>query len=430
MVAIAPFRAVRYNPEIPLSKVTSPPNDVIPQHELEAFWTEPNNICHVILPTPSDDDAEFPALPNKYQRAKERMEAWLADGTFIRDDKPALYMYEIHHDQGTMTGFFARLKVDPSYTEIRRHELTLKKKKADRLHLKTATNTDTESIWMLYRDERGWVDEILRSNAHEELCRFTDEYNMEHAVWRVDRPEAVAEIVAQFEDRTVVIADGHHRYQTALDHYDNTGKETDGSLLVCFVRDTDPGLRIEPTHRLLYNVEFKLDDLPSHWDHASMDLPENDAEAGAVVRAWVDAEPGRAVLVHESGATALTLTEAVSEGRGRLDDLHVTAVHDKLLAPLGITDPEAHIHYTRTAEEAVQAVRNGEYPYAVMLSGEDVDSVLDVASAGHVMPQKSTYFVPKLRSGLVLSPLDEPMPTPWQDLAGDGGRAQFDLPEL
>lgn len=431
VVAIAPFSAVRYNPEITLSKVTSPPNDVIPDDELRQFWQEDHNICHIILPAPAEGDQEFPASPNKYERARDRIHAWLEDGTFTRDAGPAFYLYEIKHDQGVMTGFFARLKIDPTYTEIRRHELTLKKKKTDRLNLKTATNTDTESIWMLYRDERGWVDEILRSNAHEELCRFTDEEGLEHAVWRVDRPEAVGEIVAQFEDRTVVIADGHHRYQTALDHYANTGKDTDATMLVCFVRDTDPGLRIEPTHRLLYNVNFTLTNLDAlPWARGELPLPDNDAEAGAMIRAWVDEVPGRCVVLHADGAVALTLNEPVSEGRGRLDALHVTAVHDKLLAPLGITDPEAHIHYTRTATEAVQKVRSGEYPYCIMLAGEDVDSVLDVASAGHVMPQKSTYFVPKLRSGLVLSPLDEPSPVGWQEIAGDGGTAEFKLPEL
>lgn len=431
MVAIAPFRAVRYNANVSLSKVTSPPNDVIPDDELREFWQEPHNITHIILPEPQEGDADFPTGPNKYERARDRLHAWLQDGTLVRDDKPALYMYEIRHDQGVMTGFFARLKLDPTYTEIRRHEMTLKKKKADRLFLKTATNADTESIWMLYRDERGWVDEILRSNAHEELCRFTDEEGVEHAVWRVDRPEAVAEIVAQFEDRTVVIADGHHRYQTALDHAANTGRDEDNSLLVCLVRDTDAGLRIEPTHRLLYNVSFDLNDLDAlPWSQHPLSLPDDHVEAGRVIRAWVDTEPGRCVLLHADGALGLQLQEAVSEGRGRLDTLHVTAVHDRLLAPLGINDPEAHIHYTRTATEAVEKIRSGAYPYCVMLAGEDVDSVLDVASAGHVMPQKSTYFVPKLRSGLLLSPLDEPSPVPWQQVAGDGGRAKFDLPEL
>lgn len=448
MVAIAPFCAVRFDPErVDLRTATSPPHDVIPDDERDArIAADPHSIVNVILAPPADGDQDPPEGPNRYERSRDTLAEWTDEGILVRDDRPGFYLYEVHHGdpdapggRRTMRGFYCRIKLDPTYERIKRHEKTLPKKKKDRLHLRTVTRCDTESIWLLYRDERGWVDEILTSNAFDELLRFTDEDGAQHVLWRVDRPEAVTEIVAQFEDRDVVIADGHHRYQTALDHHAATGRDEDGSLLVCLVRDTDPGLRIEPTHRLVFGLGF--DDLHSalerareHWDMAHLDLPGDAEAAGAEARRIVDKSPGSCIVLAGDQAVHLTLKEGheVDEGRGRLDSLHVTRVHERLLEPWGV-DPdevESHLHYTRTATEAVEKARAGDYPFVVMLAGEDVDAVLDVASQGHVMPQKATYFVPKLRSGIVLGPLDEPLPRDWQELAGDGGRREFRMPPL
>ncbi len=441
MVAIAPFRALRYNPDaVDLSKVTSPPHDVISDEEQAHFLAQDGrNIVRVILPPHQRGDAEYPDSPNKYERSRDVIAQWQRDGTFIRDAAPAYYLYEVKHDHGTMRGFFARAKIDPTYTDIRRHEKTLGKKKRDRLNLKETTLCDTESIWLLYRDERGWVDEILTSNAYEELARCTDEDGTQHRLWKVDRPEAVGEITAQFEDRTLVIADGHHRYQTALDHYANTGRDEDSSLLVCLVRDTDPGLRIEPTHRMVFGLEFDdletaLERASEHWLIESLRLPEDPDEAGVEARRIVDLDPRSCIVLAGDQGRILRLRDGhdVDEGRGRLDSLVVTRVHERLLEPWGVAPDaiESHVTYTRTAREAITAARSGQVPFVVMLSGEDVDSVLDVASEGHVMPQKATYFVPKLRSGLVLGPLDEPSPKPWAEIAGDGGPKDFQLPPL
>lgn len=441
MVAIAPFRAVRYDPDqVDLSAVTSPPHDVISEEEQAQYLAkEGRSVVRVILPPEQRGDANYPDSPNKYERSREVIEQWLDDGTFVRDEGPAFYLYEIKHDQGTMRGFFARIGLDPTYTEIKRHEKTLGKKKRDRLNLKETTLCDTESIWLLYRDERGWVDEVLWSNAHDELARFTDEDGVQHRLWRVDRQEAVDEVVAQFEDRNVVIADGHHRYQTALDHYANSGRPEDASLLVCLVRDTDPGLRIEPTHRMVFGLDFDdldtaLDKAEEHWAISSIHLPDDLAEAGAEARRLVDADPRSCIVLAGEQAVQLRLKDGhdVDDGRGRLDSLVVTRVHERLLEPWGVHPDriEDHVTYTRTAAEAVEAARSGHVPFVVMLSGEDVDSVLDVANEGHVMPQKATYFVPKLRSGLVLGPLDEAPPVPWQDRAGEGGRMDARMPPL
>lgn len=428
VVAIAPFKALRYK-DAPLTDVTSPPHDVISPEERDAFIArDPRNVCQVILP-PGDD----------MQGAAKTLQQWLQDEVLVRDPSPGFYLYEIRHGppeaRRRMRGFFCRLKVDPDYDEVRRHERTLGKKRSIRLDLLRATNVNTESIWMLYRDERGWVEEVLWSNAFDELCRFTDEEGNEHRVWKVDRPEAMEEVRAQFDDQTIVIADGHHRYATQCKRYAETGKDEDGSILVCMVRDTDPGLYIKPTDRLIIGLE----DVPGlvarneHWDVEPIDLPAADGDAADLLRSHIEDGHTCAVVAGDA-AWLLRLKDghAVDAGRGTLDSLAVTTVHDRLLAPWGIGDDdvEERLRFTRSDEEAVQRVRSGEFPAAVLLAPEAVEAVLDVAREGHLMPQKSTYFIPKLRSGLLMSPCDEPLPTKWSEQVTDPGKADFQMPDL
>ncbi len=434
MVKIAPFRALRYT-RADIASLTSPPHDVLTDAERDAFIAaDTHNICELTLPRGDD---------SRYQACAATLKKWQTDGTIARDDKPAYYLYEVRHDGGTMTGFFCRIAVDPDYETIRRHEHTLPKKRSDRLEILRTTDTNLESIWMLYRDERGWVEEVLRGSAFDELARFQDEEGMEHVLWRVDRPEAVEEVTAQFDDRTVVIADGHHRYATQLKRWQETGKDTDGSLMVCLVRDSDPGLSIRPTDRLVIDVPF-----PSlsegiagaqRWSAEAMTLPEDDTEAAAMLRGAIDNDPKTITVAGlEDGkllAWTLRLRDdvAIDQGRGTLDRLAVTILHDHLLqASWGFVpeNVEDHIKYTRSDVEAVQRVRSGEFPAVVLLAGEPVSAVLDVASEGHLMPQKATYFVPKLRSGLLMSPCDEPLPTGWAGRVTDPGKADFRLPDL
>ncbi|HLF16448.1 MAG TPA: DUF1015 domain-containing protein, partial [Candidatus Thermoplasmatota archaeon] len=267
MVAIAPFRALRYDgARTDLAAVTTPPHDVISPAEREAFALRPESMAHLILPEPRPGDAEPPAAPNRFLRTRDLLAAWTRERVMERDAKPALYAYEVTHRWGPagtplrMRGVFARIRLDPTYREVRRHERTLTGRKRDRLHLREATRCDVEPIWLLYRDERGWVEEVLWSNAYDELLRFTDEAGTEHRLWRIDRPEAIDEVVAQFEERHAVIADGHHRYQTALDHAAATGDLRHGAILACLVRDNDPGLRIQATHRILARLPFGADE--------------------------------------------------------------------------------------------------------------------------------------------------------------------------
>ncbi len=434
MVQIAPFRALRYTRD-DISSVTSPPHDVLTAEERDAFVAaDAHNICELTLPKGDE---------GRYRACAETLKKWQADGIIARDEKAGYYLYEVHHAGGVMTGFFARIAVDPDYETIRRHEHTLPKKRSDRLEILRTTDTNLESIWMLYRDERGWVEEVLRGSAFDELARLRDEEGMEHVLWRVDRSEAVEEVTAQFDDRTVVIADGHHRYATQLKHWQETGRDEDGSILVCLVRDSDAGLSIKPTDRLI--IDYPFPSLAAaiaaaqRWNAEEMNLPESDEAAAAALRAAVNNDPKIVTVAGLEAGTVrawkLSLRDdvALDQGRGTLDRLAVTILHDHLLqASWGLVpeNVEEHLKYTRSDVEAVQRVRSGEFPAVVLLAGEPVEAVLDVASEGHLMPQKATYFVPKLRSGLLMSPCDEPRPTGWAARVTDPGKADFRLPDL
>lgn len=447
MVAIAPFRAVRYAPDrADLAAVTSPPHDCITLAERDAFIaSDLRNIVQVVLGPERADDGEGPGPPSRHARAAAFLAEWLAQGVMLRDANPAFYHYQVTHgpsdQRRTMSGFFARVALDPEHKQVRPHEKTLQRKKRDRLRLREATDFDCEPIWLLYRDRRGWVEELLASNAFDELARFTDEAGHEHRLWRVVRAEAVGEIIAQFDDRTVVIADGHHRYQTALEHWHATGRPEHGSILACLVRDNDPGLAIEATHRLLHAMPFAAMDeavlaAAPHWD--ATPIPSGPWR-GEDLLGYLGADGRDAVLVGKSGsgldARLLTLkTGSELDGRrGRLDHLAVTRLHDRLLRDcweLDPTHPEDNLRFARDADEALRALLDGECQFVLLMPPEPVDAVLEVAGEGQVMPQKATYFVPKLRSGVVLGPLDEPRPRPWTEIAGDGGKADWRMPRI
>lgn len=451
MAAVAPFRALRFDPSrVDLATATSPPHDCITTAQRDGYLAnDPDNIVSVVLGPERPGDAEPNQGANKFTRANETLRRWMAEGTMKRDAKPAFYRYTIETGPAgarrTLQGLFARVRIDPTYTEVRRHEKTLSRKKRERLHLREATLTDTEPIWLLYRDERGWVDEILSSNAVEELCRFTDEAGDEHRLWRVDRPEAVTEVVAQFDDRHLVIADGHHRYQTAIDHHAATGRPEHGSIMACLVRDNDPGTRIEATHRLVLSLgrgfQQAVDDSAPHWTSSLLPLPTGPDQAVIDALRASLGKPGTKDLVviglDNGRFTARRLKlkpgSQLETGRGRLDSLAVSLLHERLLRDcwgLDLDKPEDSLRFTRDLAEAVVAVRSGACSLAVLPPPEPVHAVLEVAEQGHVMPQKATYFVPKLRSGVVLGPLDEAPPVPWRDVAGDGGKAETKLPRI
>ncbi len=403
---LRPFRALRFAPGTDLAATTTPPHDCFTLAERDALLArDPHNVARLVRGQENPGDGEGPAHPSWHARAADTLRSWVADRTLVRDRAPALYLYTIAHGppeaRRTLTALIGRITLDPTGGRVKPHEATLSRPKKDRLRLRQATGCDMEPIWMLYRDPRGWVNEVAVSNAIDELVRFTDDDGHEHRLWRVDRREAVGELVAQFEERTLVIADGHHRYQTALE--EAAGDPRRGAILTLLVRDDDPGLAIEATHRLVHG-------LPSAPGPA--DLPAWNAQPIADPLAALRglASDGREViLATQAGAWRLQLRPdaELARGLGRLDRLAVSRLQERALGPLGLPAGDERVRFTRDVARALQEVRSGHAQAAFLLPPESPAAVLDVAAAGHLMPPKATYFVPKPRSGLVMAPLDE-----------------------
>ena len=409
MTTIRAFRAIRYAAGTNLAAVTTPPHDCFTLAERDAYLAQhPHNVARIVRGPEQEGDGEGPGHPSWHARAADTLRAWLADGTMARDARPALYLYTIEHGaphaRRTLTALLGRIALDPSGTRIKPHEATLARPKKDRLRLRQATGCDVEPIWMLYRDPRGWINEVAASNAIDELARFTDVDGHEHRLWRVERTEAVGELVAQFEERILVIADGHHRYQTALDDAAATGDPRRAAILAMLVRDDDPGLAIEATHRLVTTLPWPATEavarLPA-WTATPLPDP-----LAAVPK--LDAAGNEAILATAAGAWLLRLKpEAeLKRGLGRLDTLAVSRVQERALAAWGIAPGDDRVRFTREPAEALAAVRSGQAAAAFLLPPESPAAVLDVATAGRLMPPKATYFVPKPRSGLLMAPLE------------------------
>ncbi|MEK6985125.1 MAG: DUF1015 domain-containing protein [Candidatus Thermoplasmatota archaeon] len=405
MTVLQPFRAIRFAPGTDLASITTPPHDCFTLAERDAFLARhPHNVARLVRGAELPGDGEGPGPPSWHARAADTLRGWLADRTLRQDASPALYLYTITHGpvdrRRTLTALIGRIAVDPSGVRVKPHEATLLRPRKDRLRLREATGCDLEPIWMLYRDPRGWINEIATSNAIDELARFTDDEGREHRLWRVERPEAVGELVAQFEERTLVIADGHHRYQTALEDAKRDPRR--GAILTMLVRDDDPGLAIEATHRLVAALPFDaasiFQQLPAWEVH-----PVADPLAGL---AALSPDGREVVLVTRAGAWRLRLRpEAeLARGLGRLDTLAVSRVQERVLAPWGLLAGDERVRFTRDAAEAVAAVRSGQAAAAFLMPPESPAAVLDVAASGQLMPPKATYFVPKPRSGVVMAP--------------------------
>jgi uncharacterized protein (DUF1015 family) len=408
MVRVQPFRALRYDPaRVEPARVVCPPHDVVTAEERLQCAREPLSMVHVVLP---EDllDAE-----RRFDRAAHLLAEWRAQGFLVRDDAPALYRYEATYGptggRRTMRGFFARVGLDATHTQVRPHERTLAGKKGDRLRLRQATQCDLEPIWLLHRDDADAVGQAL--GAGRKLLDVTDAQGTTHRVFRVDDAGAVAAVRRLLDGQPTVIADGHHRYRSALEHFAATGRAEDAGILALLVRDADPGLQVEATHRLVAwgrTSEEALAAARTRWDVRRLPLTER-AAPDHVARELLQSleAPGSAVLVarDEAGLHAYLLR---LRERPPADALAVALVQERLLREAwGLEESVGGIRYERDAARCLEAVQGGHADLAVLLPPERVSSVLDAARQGRLMPAKATYFVPKPASGLVLMPLDE-----------------------
>lgn len=421
MAKVAPFRGIRYNPDlVDLGQTTSPPYDVISPADRDYFHAlHPKNMVRLILGLELPDDDE---TKNRFTRASSYLDEWLAEGTLIQDDKPAFYAYEQHYAwrgrRKTVRGFIAAVKLhDYADRVILPHENTLAKPKSHLVPLIRATNANLDSVYALYPDQEHVVDAILdRVAATAPLEEATDRQGVRHQLWKVNGEADIATITQTLADRQMVIADGHHRYETSLGYRDEL-RARDGNpadeqpydyVMMTLVNVYAPDVIIFPTHRMVRNLS---DDLLEGLDSSLGEMFELVPSGRESLLADMEARGGKAIGIYRSGRAYLAI---LKDGLGELipgpaaaQSLDLNVLHQLILErSLGIDKErlrqEANVTYTRNEQEAMDRVDAGEYQVSFLLNPMRLEVVLEIAQAGEKMPQKATYFYPKLLSGLVM----------------------------
>jgi uncharacterized protein (DUF1015 family) len=433
MAHIQPFRAFRYDPSRvdPAQAVTQPYDKITPAAQERYYAASPYNLVRIILGRREENDN--PAN-NVYSRAAASFREWRQAGVLRQDPLPSIYGYS---QRFRAPGFGAELErrgfialgriEDYSSGVVFRHEQTLAKPKADRLDLLRATRAHFGQIFMLYEDS-GQVDSLLTSDTRPEIS-VTDEYGVVHTLWPVTDAKLIAEVQAAMQDKKLIIADGHHRYETAL-NYRNERRAAEGSqasaaspyeyVMMTFVNMNSPGLLILPTHRVVHSLPSFSDEEFRKAARPFFDIDEVEAELDAAKAAVILREAGRSgtsilavtanrgFLLHHPNPAAAAVFAGLSLSQQALD---VVQLHKCLLEKvLGLSEEsirnQQNISYVREAAEAIALVRGGGANVSFLINPCRVKHVRDIAFAGEVMPQKSTDFYPKLLSGLTIYALD------------------------
>ena len=441
MAEIHPFRGVRYQVSHigDLASVMSPPYDVIsPQEQRALYRRSPYNAVRLELAEERPSDSE---TDNRYTRAAADLRRWLAEGVLAHDERPALYLYdqEFRH-QGTAYRrrcLLARLRLEEWATGVvRPHENTMARPKEDRLDLLRATRANLSPILTLYRDQDRRIaqtlDEALAGKTSAAVAELGED---RHTLWAIDDEEAQARLAALFEGLPLYVADGHHRYETALNYRKErqearpawTGDEPENFVLIGLTAAEDPGLLVLPIHRLVQFPHLDEDPLQTLASYASIERVDGAtddpdaalarllalmAERGRSASAFGLCGPGdeRLFLVAVEDAASLVhrlCPDCPAEWR----NLDVAVLHFALLGMVLRINPDpieegGSVTTIDDARQAYQAVRDGRYSAAFLLNPVPVDQVLAVADAGRRMPRKSTFFHPKLATGLVINTLD------------------------
>jgi uncharacterized protein (DUF1015 family) len=441
MARIYPFRAWRYNPStVKLDDVVTQPYDKISPSMQQAYYQRsPYNLVRIILGLPELFDAEHGE--NVYTRAARDLRAWREQGVLVQEKDPAIFAYSQRFQvPGTeivkeRRGFIALGKLhDYAEQVVFRHEQTLSKPKGDRLNLLKATHAHFGQIFMLYSDPAGSVEKILYDGNGPAEAEVTDEYGVLHRLWRINDPAAIRLLTTAMADKKLIIADGHHRYETALNYSKEHAPASpakaeystsqlpqpaypEAAVMMTFVNMDSDGLVILPTHRVVHSLT-NFD--PAAFARAAEEfftvkaLPA--AEAASYIEtlgkqtgtAFVAVTRAGALLLRSKPEAMAVALAGLPERQRRLDLSHLHSIMlDRLLGlDAEKVREQTNIRYLRDAAEAVDQTRRGEADVTFLTNAVSMEQLREVAFAGDVMPQKSTDFFPKLLSGLTIYALD------------------------
>jgi uncharacterized protein (DUF1015 family) len=448
MAHVYPFRALRYNPLLVRLEdvVTQPYDKITPAMQQAYYQRSPYNLVRIILGLPELFDSASDG--DVYTRAARDFAAWRTSGVLTQESEPCVFAYSqrftVPGTAGSVLerrGFIALGELyDYAQNVVFRHEQTLSKPKSDRLNLLRATRAHFGQIFMLYSDPGLSAERLLFNSTAAPDIEVTDEYEVLHRVWRVSDPNTIKLLTTALEDKKLIIADGHHRYETALNYSrergtperapaaaSTTGKRNsyllpeppypEAAVMMSFVNMDSEGLVILPTHRVIHSMQnfAAADFLELAGKYFEIETLSSDNVVTLTAR--LASVKGKTAFIAVTSAgkhlmvarpETVHVLDGVSERQRQLD---VVQLHGLVLEKLlGIT-PEAireqtHVRYLRDATEAIEQVAHREANAAFLMNPVTLDQLREVAFAGEVLPQKSTDFFPKLLSGLSIYALD------------------------
>lgn len=439
MAKVIPFRGTRYNTEIfkNLDDVTAPPYDIIPPNgQQELYDKDEHNIIRIDYGMEFDTDTES---DNRYTRSASYLNKWIEEQVLIKEDKPAFYIYEqIFSLGGKQAHSFKGLL---SLVELREfadkvvlpHEFTISKAKTDRLNLMRATGANTSPVYSLYLDDEETIARIIEKNSDGEPdLTFTTDEGVIQNIWIVKEDEVISKISKLFEDKQIFIADGHHRYETAL-NYRNERHAADGTpvgsadydyIMMMLVSMSNSGLFVFPTHRLIRDIPrfdetMLIGALTEEFSVSKIYFTEGDY-ASIITDRLSNTVDEKLFAVYTGGnyyyllnlKSTDSIDKLIQDQSDAYKHLDVTILHKMILEMhLGIDDEnmksQKNLVYTRDAAEAVSEVKSGKYQCAFLINPTKISEIREVALANEKMPQKSTYFWPKLVTGIVINKFED-----------------------
>ncbi len=435
MPEIQPFAAYRYNlgKVGALSEVVAPPYDVIDEKLHDALLDRhPNNAVRLILDkmTPSDGPDD-----NRYTRSAKTLKEWKENGVLTQDKDAAIYVYhQIYTVDGkeyVRKGFMCRCKAVPfGEGMVFPHEITMSGPKMDRLMLTTACKMNFSQIFGLYPDEETKVQNLLEEavrNSGAPPVEATDHLGVVNRMWAITDPEVIAAVVKEMAQRPIFVADGHHRYETACNYRKQIaeqgllkpGHPANYVLMVCIALE-DPGLIVLPTHRLFPGIPaLSREELAEKLgEHYTLETVGTGPETAHQVWERIEQCDDQSVLgLYTAKDQTWVLAKLTAAGRDRMNsvandhhpgwrELGVGLLHRLVVETLLEQPDHPKPTYVHLVEEVVEGLKQGDYPLAALVMPATVDQIRDLSLDRERMPAKSTYFYPKLLTGLVFNPLE------------------------
>ncbi len=430
VVEIVPFKGLLFDQEKtgPLENVSAPPYDVISPKDQEALHARhPYNVVRLILGQESADDTE---TDNRYTRSAKIFQQWTEDGILSRDPHPSYYVYSQNYSfQGKerrRIGFFAQVKLEDFSTgNICPHEFTLAKAKKDRSLLIQACRANFSPIFGLFSDPEGAIDSQLTAATVELPLAVIDDGKVIHRLWRFEDPDSLKAISESFKTKTITIADGHHRYETALGYHKEQGKDLAGSShVMMFLTNLDSeSMSIFPIHRMIktptpFDAENFLTDVGKFFQVEPLEPGLSNETIQSTLQQLNNRSSGFCVYLGQGKSCLLKINQPENilplldkdepEELQVLDvaQLHVVAIRSILNIDTKNSAHQQYVTYTVNIQEAMERVDKGAFDLAFLMNPTPIDQVRSLAEKGIRLPQKATFFYPKLLSGLVINTLE------------------------